>query len=130
MAVQRFSDSDLRTALQDVASKVTGQLSVLKYDRNRTTNQPSSALIIQRSKSWSKALISAGLPHQSANKSYQSKFTLEDAISFTKKYLAQEPRPSYQNFSNWLKRIPDAPSAQTCRNLAGSWQKLKTSAKN
>lgn len=130
MAIQRFSDTDLLTALQDVACNVNGPMSVIKYDKIRSANHPSSALIIQRFKRWSKALILAGLPHQSANQSYQSKFTLEDAISFTKKYLSEAPRPSYQDFSNWLRHIPDTPSAQTCRNLAGSWQNLITAAKN
>lgn len=130
MAAKRYSDDDLLDALRGAASQITGLLSVVKYDQVRTRDLPSSALIIQRFKSWSNALNSAGLDFNQVNQVFESKFTLDDAIACTRQYLAQTPKPSYQDFAKWLRRKSKAPSAQTCRNLAGSWQKLLTAAKS
>lgn len=130
MAAQRFTDQDLMQALQQVAKLNETPLSVAKYEQLRTYEHPSSALIIQRFGSWSDATKRAKLPTTKASRSYQKKFLLADAIAITKKYLNSTTKPSYQDFAQWLKTQPEAPSAQTCRNLAGSWQQLLTAAKN
>jgi len=129
MAVQRFSDSDILDALRLVANQIGTVLSVTKYDHNRANDQPSSALIIQRFSTWNQALSAADLPQNEAQQKYKSRFTLADAIGYTREFLAEVDRPSYQGFSEWIKKQPDAPSAQTCRKLAGSWQNLLSAAR-
>lgn len=124
MAAQRYTDHDLIAALTKVAAQLDVTLSVVSYDRSRSAEQPSSALIIQRFGSWRSAIARAGLAGNSASRSYQRSFLIEDALAVTKTYLANTAKPSYQDFAHWLKTQPDAPSAQTCRNLAGSWQQL------
>lgn len=130
VATQRFTDQDLLQALQQVAKLSHAPLSVAKYEQLRTDDHPSSALIIQRFGSWGDAVRRAYLPTAVVSRSYQKKFSLADAIAITKKYLNSTTNPSYQDFAQWLKTQPKAPSAQTCRNLAGSWQQLITAAKN
>ena len=130
MATTRYQDSDLISALTQVAQISPGLLSVAKYDQLRAINQPSSALILQRMGSWGAALTAAGLASNKSSRSYQRKFGLVDAVRWTQEYLATTTKPSYQEFSRWLKEHSDAPSAQTCRNLAGSWQALINQAKN
>lgn len=130
MAAQRYTDAELIAAIQQVAMRFDGKLSVLKYDNLRTMAQPSSALIIQRFGSWHSATEQAKINSNTGNRVYHRQFTQADAILVTKKYLASTTKPSYQDFSHWLKAQPDAPSAQTCRNLVGSWQQLLTAARN
>lgn len=130
MATARYQNSDLISALIQVAQISPGLLSVAKYDSLRTLNQPSSALIVQRLGSWGAALAAAGLARNQSSRSYQRRFQFIDALHWTKRYLASTTKPSYQEFSLWLKQQPEAPSAQTCRNLAGSWQALINQAKN
>ena len=130
MATARYKDSDLVLALTQVAQISSGLLSVAKYDSLRTVDQPSSALIVQRMGSWGAALTAAGLASNQCSRSYRRKFEPADAVRWTKKYLATTAKPSYQEFSQWLQQQPDAPSAQTCRNLTGSWQALINKAKN
>lgn len=130
MAAQRYTDADLIAAIKEVAMRVDGKLSVSKYDNLRTLAEPSSALIIQRFGSWRSATEIANIKSNTGNRIYRSKFTKADAILVTKKYLASTTKPSYQEFAHWLKGQPGAPSAQTCRNLVGSWQQLLTAARN
>lgn len=130
MATARYKDSDLVLALTQVAQISSGLLSVAKYDSLRRVDQPSSALIVQRMGSWAAALTAAGLTSNQSSRSYQRKFEPADAVRWTKKYLATTAKPSYQEFAQWLQQQSDAPSAQTCRNLAGSWQALINQAKN
>ena len=130
MAAQRYTDAELIAAIQQVAMRIDGKLSVLKYDHLRTLAQPSSALIIQRFGSWRNATEQANINSNTGNRVYRRQFTKADAILITKKYLASTTKPSYQDFADWLKTQPDAPSAQTCRNLAGSWQQLLTAARH
>lgn len=130
MATAQYQNSDLISALIQVAQSSPRLLSVAKYDSLRTLNQPSSALIVQRFGSWGAALAAAGLASNQSSRSYKRKFEIIDAVHWTKRYLASSTKPSYQEFSQWLKQQPEAPSAQTCRNLAGSWQALINQAKN
>ena len=129
MATQRFSDADLIAALTQVALQLDGNLSVASYDRFRSVDQPSSALIIQRFGNWRSAVTKANLVGNVASRSYHRSFELADAVAVTKNYLATTAKPSYQDFAQWRKSQPSAPSAQTCRNLAGSWQQLLALAK-
>ena len=124
MAAQRFTDVDLTTALIQVATQLDGNLSVASYDRFRSADQPSSALIIQRFGNWRSAIAKANLVENVPSRRYKRNFLLADAVAITKTYLATTAKPSYQDFAQWLKSQPSAPSAQTCRNLAGSWQQL------
>lgn len=130
MAAQRYTDAQLIAAIKEVAMRIDGKLSVLKYDHLRTMAQASSALIIQRFGSWRSATEMAKIHSNTGNRIYQRQFTQADAILVTKQYLASTTKPSYQDFAHWLKAQPGAPSAQTCRNLAGSWQQLLTAARN
>lgn len=130
MAAQRYTDTDLIAAIKEVAMRIDGKLSVLKYDNLRTLTQPSSAVIIQRFGSWRSATEQANINSNTGNRVYRRQFTKADAILITKKYLASTTKPSYQEFAHWLKAQPGAPSAQTCRNLVGSWQQLLTAARN
>lgn len=130
MATQRYTNTDLIAAIKEVAMRIDGKLSVLKYDNLRTLTQPSSALIIQRFGSWRSATEMAKINANTGNRVYRRQFTKADAILVTKKYLASTTKPSYQDFAHWLKTQPDTPSAQTCRNLAGTWQQLLTAARH
>lgn len=130
MATERYNDLDLITALQKVSSSVGGSLSVAKYEQLRSVDQPSAARIIQRFGSWNKAVAAAGTKLTRTTRVYKSKFQTNDVTNWARKYFAQATKPSYQDFSTWLKTQSDAPSAQTCRNLVGSWQAIVNLVKN
>ena len=129
MAAQRYSDQQIFSALRAVSNSAGNVLSVAKYNQNRTSMQPSSALIIQRFGSWNSALKVAGLTPADVNRAYQRKYQLSEVVEWVRKYLATADQPSYQGFSEWLKSQHSAPAAQTCRNIGGSWQQLVNLAK-
>jgi hypothetical protein len=129
MTNQRYSDADIEQALKRVSAKIPGPISVTRYENNRLATEPSSALLIQRFGSWRSACGFAKVETYPASRSYKSQHSQAEVIKLVKIYLAQQTKPSYKGFADWLKAQPAAPSAQTCRNLVGSWQQLLDSAK-
>lgn len=129
MAAQRYTDQQIFSALRACINSGENALSVTKYNQNRTSMQPSSALIIQRFGSWNSALKAAGLTAADANRAYQRKYQLTEVVEWVRKYLGTADQPSYQDFSEWLRSQHSAPAAQTCRNIGGNWQQLVDLAK-
>lgn len=129
MANQRYSDADIKQALQRISAKTAGPISVAQYDNLRLANEPSSALLIQRFGSWQTVGKFAKIETNVASRSYQSQHNQAQVIKLVQSYLVQQAKPSYRDFACWLKTQPDAPSAQTCRNLVGSWKQLLNQAK-
>jgi len=129
MANQRYSDADIKQALQRISAITSGAVSVAKYDNSRLPSEPSSALLIQRFGSWQSVCKFAKVETNIASRSYKSQHSQAEVIKLVKSYLAQQAKPSYKDFAAWLKTQPAAPSAQTCRNAVGSWQHLLDLAK-
>ena len=97
---------------------------VASYNKLKSKDDPSSALIIQRLGSWQQACQLAKIPVNQPSMNYQSRHSASEIIDLASRYLASTDQPSYKSFSSWLKQQPAAPSAQTCRNVIGSWQQI------
>lgn len=96
-------------------------LSVAFYDRHRGEAALTSARIIQRQGSWREACAAAGVESNKASRSYRHKWSEEDLLVWVRRYLAEAEKPSYADFSRWLRDEVDAPSANTVRNTFGGW---------
>jgi hypothetical protein len=130
MANERYSDLEIARALR-AAAKVAGEpLSVGKYDKIRATfDGPSAIRLIQRFGSWSQACQAAGVRSGDPKRSYARKWERSQIVEFVRTYLALSRKVSFADFSNWLKQVPNAPSAATCRNVGISWSALLKSAR-
>jgi hypothetical protein len=130
MANERYSDLQIAQALR-AAARIAGEpLSVGKYDKIRSTlNGPSAIRLIQRFGSWAEACQSAGIRSGDAKRSYVRKWDRSQIVDLVRAYLTLDPRVSFADFSNWLKQVPDAPSAGTCRIVGNSWSSLLVSAR-
>lgn len=104
-------------------------LSVSFYDRHRSDGTLTSARIIQREGSWSAACAVAGVESNKASRtSYRRKWSEEDLLDWVRRYLAEAEKPSYADFSRWLRDEVDAPSANTVRNTFGAWSAVLEAA--
>jgi hypothetical protein len=131
VANKRYSDLEITRALKG-AAKVAGEpLSVGKYDKVRASvDGPSAIRLIQRFGSWREACQAAGVRSGDAKRIYARKWERSQIVELVRAYLATSPKVSFADFSTWLKRIPNAPSAATCRNVGISWSSLLESARS
>jgi len=131
MARERYSDREIARVLR-IAARIAGEpLSVGKYDAIRATVEgPSAIRLIQRFGSWSAACEFAGVTSGVAKRSYAKNWDQKQIVTLVRDYLAEEPNVSFLDFSRWLKDLPSAPSAATCRNVGGSWSSLLTLARS
>lgn len=103
-------------------------LSVSFYDRHRGNDALTSARIIQRLGSWREACAAAGVESNKASRSYRHRWSEGDLLDWGRRYLAEAERPSYADFSGWLRDQQDAPSANTVRNTFGGWSAVLEAA--
>ena len=124
MAAERYRDADLVQAIRRIWAISNAAVSVASYNKLKSKDDPSSALIIQRLGSWQQACQLAKILVNQPSRNYQSRHSASEIIDLASLYLASTDQPSYKSFSSWLKQQPAAPSAQTCRNVIGSWQQI------
>lgn len=104
-------------------------LSVAFYDRHRGDGALTSARIIQRLGSWREACAAAGVASNAPSRtSYRHRWNEEDLLEWVRRYLAEADKPSYADFSRWLRGQPEAPSANTVRNTFGGWSAVREAA--
>lgn len=104
-------------------------LSVAFYDRHRGADALTSARIIQREGSWREACAAAGVAANKASRtSYRRKWSEADLLEWVRRYLAEDEKPSYGRFGQWLREQQDAPSANTVRNAFGGWSAVLEAA--
>lgn len=130
MAAEQYRDADLVQAIRRIWAISNSAVSVASYNKLKSKDDPSSALIIQRLGSWQQACQLAKIPVNQPSRNYQSRHSASEIIALASRYLASTDQPSYKSFSSWLKQQPAAPSAQTCRNVIGSWQQILQQATN
>lgn len=124
-----FTDAQICAQLRAAAATHGDPLSVGRYDSG--DHVPSSARIIQRFGAWSTACAAAGLQTRSASRSYVRAFDEQAVVAAVDRYLADPASTgSYAGYSDWAKRTPDVPSAQTVRNTCGSWAAAKSEAQS
>ena len=116
-------DDPVTTEMRRVAGLPGGSpLSVSFYDRHRAEGALTSARIIQRHGTWSEACTAAGVATNRASRtSYSRAWSEEDLLQWVRRYLAEACKPSYTDFSRWLREQDGAPSANTVRNTLGGW---------
>jgi hypothetical protein len=124
MAAEQYRDADLVKAIRRIWAISNAAVSVASYNNLKSKDDPSSALIIQRLGSWQQACQLAKIPVNQPSRNYQSRHSASEIIALASRYLASTDQPSYKSFSGWLKQQSAAPSAQTCRNVIGSWQQI------
>jgi hypothetical protein len=129
--VQAARSDDLVIAdLRDAASRATnGRLSSNTYDSTRRPGSLSSIRLWQRYGSWINVCEKAGVePGAQRVRTYRRAYTPEVCRKAVSEYLAEEGSlGSYLNYSDWAK-THEAPSAQTLRNVYGSWNAAKADA--
>lgn len=104
-------------------------LSVSFYDRHRGDDALTSARIIQRRGSWREACAAAGVESNKPSRaSYRHRWSEKDLLDWVRRYLAEAEKPSYADFSGWLRDQQDAPSANTVRNTFGGWSAVLEAA--
>jgi hypothetical protein len=130
VAKERYSDGEIAGALR-AAGKIAGEpLSVGKYDKIRSTCAgPSAIRLIQRFGSWSAACEAAGVKSGEAKRTYVRRWERSQIVDLVRQYLRASRKVSFQDFSQWLKKVPNAPSSATCRNVGVSWSSLLESAR-
>lgn len=124
MAAEQYCDADFVQAIRRIWAISNSAVSVASYNKLKSKDDPSSALIIQRLGSWQQACQLAKIPVNQPSRKYQARHSASEIIALASRYLASTDQPSYKSFSSWLKQQPAAPSAQTCRNVIGSWQQI------
>nr|WP_246297560.1 hypothetical protein [Janibacter cremeus] len=104
-------------------------LSVAFYDRHRRADALTSARIIQRLGSWRGACAAAGVESNKPSRaSYRHRWSEQDLLDWVRRYLVEAEKPSYADFSRWLRGQEDAPSANTVRNTFGGWSAVREAA--
>lgn len=131
MAKEQYSNREIARVLR-IAARIAGEpLSVGKYDAIRATIEgPSAIRLIQRFGSWCAACDFAGVTSGVAKRSYVKNWDQKQIVKIVRDYLAGDPKVSFLDFSRWLKGLPSAPSAATCRNVGGSWSALLALARS
>jgi transcriptional regulator with XRE-family HTH domain len=126
----QFSDGEICDLLAYIAEEEGEPLSSDTYDSVYLEyGGPVSGRVIQRFGSWNNACRAAGLETNQGRPSYSRRWTEGDLVEAVAAYL-QSPgsNGTYRGYETWARRTPDAPSAQTVRNMLGPWSAAKTAA--
>lgn len=125
-----YTDKDIRKALRKAQRLGARPVTVTKYTdlRDQIDHAPSAIRIIQRYGTWKAACVDAGVTPGEAKRTYTQKWTRKQVLGWVALYLKVAKRPSYADFSRWLQKQKGAPSAQSARNIAGSWSEMKAGA--
>ena len=127
----RYSDRDLLDALRAAATAEGEPLSVERYERfRRDHGGPTSARVIQRLGSWNAACSAAGLTVRAAVAGKGRGWTAAEVVPYVAAYLGEGRGDSYAGYLAWARQASGAPSAQTVRNLWGSWDAAKRAARD
>lgn len=119
------SDEQIAAVLQEAAQQHGEPLSVARYDSAGC--EPSSSRIIQRFGSWNAACTAAGLSTTASARRYSRTWNAESATAAVARYLASPGATgSYAGYARWARTAEGTPSAQTVRNVLGSWANAKT----
>src|SRR5690625_1396647 len=129
----RSADDDILVELRRVAALPGGTpLSGSFYDKHRRSGALSSVRIIQRFQSWTTACAAAGVTARQAPRAvYARKWSRTDLMTWVLRFIDDVgPGASYAAFSRWLREHKDegAPSAQTVRNVVGTWTEILAAA--
>lgn len=127
-AAQSFSDDEvfsaMRTAWTDVQEKkpLARGLSHVLYERHRASDQPSSARIIGRYETWSKACELAQIPSGDAYRpaaTYSTAWTVDALLDAVARYLAHcaehGRKSTYTHYDEFQRAHDDLPSGTTVR---------------
>ncbi len=126
----RYSDHDLFEALRAAAATEGEPLSVERYERHRRARGgPASARIIQRLDSWRSACAEAGLEVNPSLAKTRGRWDPARVAGYVSAYLRSGSGESYAGYQAWARETPEAPSAQTVRNLLGGWDEAKRRAR-
>lgn len=129
--VRRATDEDLLGELRLAGGLIRGPLTGAAYDRiARGLGLPSRAHQIQRFGSWARACELAGVtPGKPSRAAYTRRWTAEEMLGWVARYLRQPScRGTYAGYSDYARRTPDAPSAETVRITIGPWGQVKAAA--
>ncbi len=122
------TEEQIRAALRVAAQQHGEPLSVAQYDAGG--HEPSSSRIIQRFGSWNAACAAAGLRTRDATRRYARNWDAEAVTAAVARYLANPGATgSYAGYAQWARTADGAPSAQTVRNVLGSWAQAKSTAR-
>lgn len=127
-AERRADDDAVLAVLRAVADGKP--LSAKRYDRERPTDTLSTVRVQQRYGGWKPACEAAGVqPGGKGRGGYSRAWTSEQMLDVVREYLADPETPgSYAAFDAWCKARGTGPSAQTVRNVFGSWNGAKARA--
>jgi hypothetical protein len=127
-AAQSFSDEDVFDAMRQAWADVQAHkplargLSHVLYERHREPDQPSSARIIGRYDTWSRACQLAEIPSGDAYRptaSYSTAWTTDALLDAVTRYLADcaaaERKPTYTGYDQYQREHDDLPSGTTVR---------------
>ena len=125
-----MNDEAVQTEMRRVAALSGGSpLSVAFYDKHRSDDALTSARIIQRLGSWREACAAAGVESNKPSRTaYRHKWSQEDLLDWVRRYRLECDKPSYSDFSRWLRDQAGAPSANTVRNTFGGWSAVLEAA--
>jgi hypothetical protein len=127
-AAQSFSDDDVFSAMRQAWHDVQAHkplargLSHVLYERHREPDQPSSARIIGRYDTWSKACALAEIPSGDAYRpaaTYSTAWTAAALLDAVARYLADcaehNAKPTYTRYDQYQREHDDLPSGTTVR---------------
>lgn len=117
-----YTDEQILDGLQAAAETHGQPLSVTQYDAYAAGHDVVGRVrIIQRFGTWNDACLAAGLDVNAAQRAYGKKWSTTSVLPFVAAYLGEATKPSYAGYTAWAREAAGAPSAQTVRNLFGSW---------
>jgi hypothetical protein len=125
-----FSDAEILSALRVAADRCGQPLSHTRYDAVAgSVGGPSSARIIQRFGSWSRACHEAGVSSVAASREYQKRWDAPSVTAAVMQYLESGEGPdTFAGYTAWARGNADRPSGATVRNVMGGWAAAKREA--
>jgi len=130
---RNFSDQDIVDALARVAQELgVDNLSRFVYDKHRSKEDPSTALITSRLSSWNNAVESAGLKSFKRGREYTSRWTDQEVIQWISKFLNESSGNggigAYELWSKQYKKEAPSASSIRVRKPGMAWSDWKTAA--
>lgn len=130
---RNFSDQDIVDALARVAQELgVDNLSRFVYDKHRSKEDPSTALITSRLSSWNNAVESAGLKSFKRGREYTSRWTDQEVIQWISKFLNESSGNggigAYELWSKQYKKEAPSASSIRVRKPGMAWSDWKAAA--
>lgn len=115
---KQFTNEDIVEALRRVAGEqgVT-KMSRFAYDKSRTAEDPSTALITTRFNSWNGAVEAAGLTPLGRKREYSSRWTDQEVVSWIVRFMSESSgNGGLVAYEKWTKQFNrEAPSGSSIR---------------